>query len=919
MQGWAEHYRAKWRWDSVVWGSHAVDCYPGGCPWLVFVRNGAVVREEQSGTLPAVEPGVPDMNPMGCQKGACWSRQLYARDRVTRPLKRAGERGEGKWQEISWEQALTEIADHILDAMVEQGPESVVWLGTPEIGAIPARMAATYMGHVVTDGNAEFQDMSPGFYLTWGVFNPVSSMDDWFHAQLILIWHANPVYTNIHWYHYIAEARYNGAEVITVAPDFSPSAIHADYHLPVRIGSDAALALSMCKVIIDEGLYDRRFVQEQTDLPLLVRTDNGRFLRQSDLRDGGREDQFYWWDANASIPVPAPTTSLALGDVEPALEGIWEVSLRDGSRVAVEPVFQCLRRRLEDYVPEKAAPICGVHPELIRTVARKVATRRTKIFCGWNSGKHYHGDLMERSMALLLALTANWGKKGTGTRSWAVGGSTAWFLLPLMERADPAEAREVYRRLIEALESVRALDPNLTRELALVRAQQQMGSTDPRTPGRTIPPAFLWYHHFGYRDRWNRKDWHDPSMKRSFDEYFREAVGKGWWDNGRARLWEQVEPRVLIEAGGNVLRRQRGGQELLLKHLWPKLRCIVSIDYRINTTGLYSDYILPAAQHYEKVGFSMPSIHHLMTVLSDRATSPLGEAKSDWEIGVRLLEKVEERARQRGIASVTNRDGQEVSLAGLVDRATIGGAIRDEDARMDLILRSDAALGLLPADASLEKLRQVGHMRWRRLGLILHGPNQAASIRERESFTPFRWHVEDKVPYATLTRRAQFYIDHEWFLEAGEELPCHKEPPPMGGDYPFRVTSGHNRWSIHSMNQTNPVILNTHRGEPFVFINDGDARARGIKNGDYVRVFNDCGAVILQAKVSPAVRPGQLIIYNGWEPFAHRGWASQADLEPGMVKWLHLAGGYGHLQYRILHWQPIPVDRAITADIEKVG
>jgi nitrate reductase alpha subunit len=408
-------------------------------------------------------------------------------------------------------------------------------------------------------------------------------------------------------------------------------------------------------------------------------------------------------------------------------------------------------------------------------------------------------------------------------------------------------------------------------------------------------------------------------MKRTFDEYFQEALEKGWWDNAWGPVWQEVRPRVLMEAGGNVLRRQRGGQELLLKHLWPKLRCIVSIDFRITTTGLYSDYILPAAQHYEKIGFSMPSIHHLNTVLCDRAVPPPDEAKTDWEIGILLLEKVEQRARERGIKEVRNRAGQVISLQGLVERATLGGAIRDEEARMDFILRCDAALGILPQGTDLQKLRQVGHMRWQRLTLLGHGPNQASQVQPNETFNPFRWHVEDKMPYATLTRRAQFYIDHDWFLEAGEELPCHKEVPPMGGNYPFRLTSGHNRWSIHSMNQTNKIILNTHRGEPFVFINDQDAAAKGIKNGDYVRLFNDCGSMVIQAKVSPAVRPGQLILYNGWEPYTHRGWFSESDLEPGMVKWLHLAGGYGHLRYRIMHWQPIPVDRAITVDVEKAS
>ena len=184
---------------------------------------------------------------------------------------------------------------------------------------MPVTALGPVLGLPTTDGNAEFQDFSPGWHLTWGLFNPTSSMDDWFLADLTLIWHANPVYTNIHWYHFTAESRYNGGEVVTIAPDYSPSAIHADYHLPVRIGTDAALALAMCKVIVDADLYQRQFVQEQTDLPLLVRKDNGRFLRGSDVVEGEREDQFFWWNVSSNTLAPAPRHTLATAGVDPAL------------------------------------------------------------------------------------------------------------------------------------------------------------------------------------------------------------------------------------------------------------------------------------------------------------------------------------------------------------------------------------------------------------------------------------------------------------------------------------------------------------------------------------------------------------------------------------------------------------------------
>jgi DMSO reductase family type II enzyme molybdopterin subunit len=914
---WADVYRKKWTWDKVAWGSHSVDCYPGGCPWRVYVRDGKIMREEQAGDWTPIEAGIPDMNPMGCQKGASWSHCHYSPDRVTQPMKRVGARGDGKFVPVSWDEALTDIANSILDAIEDQGPESILTPLTPEPGAAPARQFALALGTPTTDGNAEFQDFSPGLHVTFGLFNPTSSMDDWFLAELTLIWHANPVYTNIHWYHYLAESRYNGGEIVTIAPDYSPSAIHADYHVPVRIGTDAALALSMCKVIIDAGLYQKQFVQEQTDLPLLIRKDNGRFLRGTDLSDTEREDQFYWWDTGTNTLASAPRHTLATTGLDPALDGSFKVMLKDGKTVEVEPGFVKLRRHLEDYEPEKAAAICELNADNIRDLARKVATRKTKIFLGWNSGKYYHGDLMERSMALLLGLTGNWGKKGTGTRSWAIMGMDGNALMP---RKD-GPGQESAQRLIAGMIAMRKLlsggDPTLTPEMLQNRGAELAAEVGGQ--GAIMPPAFLWYEQFGYKDRWNDPENHDPSFKRSFGEYLEEAVEKGWWDARYSKAYRDIEPRVLIEAGGNMIRRQRGGRKILVDHLWPKLKMIVSIDYRMSTTGLYSDYVLPAAQHYEKFGNSMPSVHHLNFVLCEPATKPYGNSLSDWEIGVRLLEAVEKRAAARGMKEFKDFKGNVRSLTGLVDLVTLKGAVRDEQKHFEESVRDNAVYGVLPKGTTLETLREKGHVRFANWGMVGHGVAQGSTLKPDEVHNPLRWHTEDKVPYDTLVRRAQFYIDHEWFLEAGEGFPTHKEPPPQGGrNRRFLMTSGHNRWSIHSMNMTNNVILNTHRGEPFAFLNDRDAEGLGIANGDKVRVTSNAGSMLIQAKLTASCRPGQVIVYNGFEPYMHEGWDSQADVEPGHVKPLGLVGNYGHLKYRIFSWQPIPADRAVRVDIEKV-
>jgi anaerobic selenocysteine-containing dehydrogenase len=305
-------------------------------------------------------------------------------------------------------------------------------------------------------------------------------------------------------------------------------------------------------------------------------------------------------------------------------------------------------------------------------------------------------------------------------------------------------------------------------------------------------------------------------------------------------------------------------------------------------------------------------------VLCDRAVPPPDDALSDWDIGLGLLEKIEQRAAEREMIEFTSSAGEVHSLKGMVDKHTLNGELRDEERRADEAIRDNAVYGILPEGTTLETLREKGHVRWTGWGLVGHGLAQASTIKPDEVHNPFRWHTEDKMPYPTLTRRAQYYIDHDWFIEGGEALPTHKENPHHGGDRAFRMTSGHPRHSIHSMNMTNNIILNTHRGEPFIFINTKDAADRGIANGEEIRLVSDAGDTLVTVKTSPSVRPAQIILYNGWEPYQHREWFAQGDVEPGMVKWLHMAGGYGHLKYRPWHWQPVPVDRGVGVDVEKI-
>ena len=91
-----DRYRQRQQFDRATFGTHCVNCFPNDCPVYVFAKDGKVVFEEAAAVLGTVEPGVPDMNPMICQKGLAWSLQMDSPDRLLHPLRRAGERGEGR-------------------------------------------------------------------------------------------------------------------------------------------------------------------------------------------------------------------------------------------------------------------------------------------------------------------------------------------------------------------------------------------------------------------------------------------------------------------------------------------------------------------------------------------------------------------------------------------------------------------------------------------------------------------------------------------------------------------------------------------------------------------------------------------------------------------------------------------------------
>jgi DMSO reductase family type II enzyme molybdopterin subunit len=910
--GLGDLYREKWSWDSVVHSSHARANCISTCSWNVFVKNGIAWREEQNAIYEASEPGVPDFNPRGCQKGACYTHLMYEASRVTHPLRRVGERGSGRWKRVSWNEALTETADAIIDASVKSGTGAVVYdHGTTNIDFGPDTVGEMRLfrslNATVIDSWAGVGDMPYGAVQTWGMYNCEGTSDDWFKSDFIVVWVGNPAYTRIPEVHFKHEARYRGAKLAVIAPDYNASAVHADYWLNPKVGTDAALALAMAQVILRESLHDVEYVREQTDLPVLIREDTGRYLRESDLKRNGNDEVLYFWDEAKDRLAKVPGAqgeggrSLALGALRPALSGRRKVKLADGSQVWVRPLLERMREHLDaEYTPEQSAAISGVSAGTIERIARELAAAGSAmIYSSWGACKHYHSDLAQRAKILLMALTGNQGKSGGGLRV------SSWWPVEGFDRLASGSGE------IDLTTKVKAIVRKVTGNLGWRELENLMMSMLPRRGSTPLMP-FL-YVHAGYKEIWDRKDWQDPAVPRSTAEYMKEAVDKGWIP---IRPEPGIDPKVFIFTGPNPLRRWPSPQ-IARKHLWPKLDWIVDVNFKMSTSGLNADLILPTAGYYERDSLKYSQAYLPYLVMCEKAVEPLGEAKPEWEIFGLLARKIQERAKERGVSVVRDSVGGDVDLAKTYDMWSDKGKLFEGDAKgvLDKLLRLTSSTGKLGLEASkatgmLPIVKASGG--WNPLYAV------ATDFKPGKTLYPHARMVEKKEIWPTLTGRQQFLIDHAWYEEVGETLPVHKDPPRAGGDYPLRLTGGHTRWSIHATWRDSPLMLRLQRGEPALWMSNRDAAARGIGDGDRVRVYNDNGEFEAFAKLAGIVQPGQVVIYHAWEPYQFKNWKGQAEPVAAPWKALHLAGGYGQIHYRMIYGAPSHSPRGGTIEVERV-
>lgn len=241
---------------------HAVcphDC-PDTCGMKITVQDGHAVKIQGDPTHPVTRGFL-------CGKvGQHYLDLVYSPRRVLTPHRRVGPKGSGQFAPITWDEAIDEIRDRLRAISAEYGAEAIVpysYSGT--LGLLNEGSMDRRFFHRLGASQLERSICSEAGFRAWKyTYGSALGTDPeaFAHAKLILVWGSNPATSNTHLMPFITAARKNGARLVVIDPRQTRTARLADWHLPIRPGTDAALALAMMNVIICEGLHDQAWLDE---------------------------------------------------------------------------------------------------------------------------------------------------------------------------------------------------------------------------------------------------------------------------------------------------------------------------------------------------------------------------------------------------------------------------------------------------------------------------------------------------------------------------------------------------------------------------------------------------------------------------------------------------------------------------------
>lgn len=246
--------------ETTVVGACPHDC-PDTCSMLITVKDGRATAVRGNPDHPFTRGGL-------CVKVNNYQDRAYSPDRVLYPLRRSGPKGSGKFERIGWDDALDEIKQRWTAIIDEYGPTAILpysYLGTEGIlnGLNVGDPFFNKLGATISERTFCDSGSCTAYFMTIGP-TPGVDPEAFRYSKYIVLWACNTMSTNLHHWPFIAEAQAQGAKVVVIDPVKTRTAKKADWHVPIRPGTDAALALGMINVIIEEDLVDHDYVANYT-------------------------------------------------------------------------------------------------------------------------------------------------------------------------------------------------------------------------------------------------------------------------------------------------------------------------------------------------------------------------------------------------------------------------------------------------------------------------------------------------------------------------------------------------------------------------------------------------------------------------------------------------------------------------------
>jgi len=573
-------------------------------------------------------------------------------------------------------------------------------------------------------------DQAPGHPWVHGLQASDCDFNDLRYSKLIIMDGKNLVENKLADSHWFIECMERGGTIVVIAPEYGPPSTKADYWIPIRPATDAALWLGVTKLLIDRKTYDEDFVKRFTDFPLLVRTDNLRRLRAHEVFQGyksplsaegpsmkiqgmSREQHealgdFVVWDIAANAPRPITRDQIGKSaNFTPALEGTWEVRLAKGGTVRVATLWTLYQTHLKDYDLKTVCEITKAPQPLIERLAEDIATLKpVAIHQGEGINHWFHATEMNRASYLPLMLTGNIGKPGSGSHTWAGNYKAALF-----------QGSSWTGPGFKGWVAEDPFHPNL----------------DPKAPGKEV-------HAHAYTKDEEPAYWNHGDLALIVD------TPKFGRKNFTGKTHMPTPTKAIIFTNVNLINNAKWAYGMI-KNVNPNVEMIVSIDIQMTASIEYSDIALPANSWLEFEDLEVTaSCSNPFLQIWKGGIPPVFNSKDDLTILAGIAAALadltgDKRFRDYFKFELENR--RSIYLQRLLDTST-------------------TTSGYELADIMAGK----------------YGPSGGALLNFRTyPRIPFYEQVHDNEPFFTDTGRLHAYADIPEAIEYGENFIVHREGP----------------------------------------------------------------------------------------------------------------------------------------------